>query len=90
MSHDKFTLEEIKKAFERSQGKCDCCGKTLSFNNQGRDSGRGAWEAHTSTGRVTPAILCTGEPENCHLNCSHDGDYKKPGITPKKHGGRKR
>jgi len=87
MPHDDFTTDEISRAWERSGGKCECCGKTLSFKNQGRNSGRGAWEAHMGTGRVTPAILCTGEPENCHLNCGHKGDYRNPGITPRKHRG---
>ncbi len=86
MPHDKFTKEEIRKAWIKADGHCECCGKKLSWENQGRCSGWGEWEAHHGS-RSTPVILCTGEPQNCHLNCGHDGDYQNPGITPRVHRG---
>jgi len=85
MSHERFTADEIRKAWDRSGGCCECCGEILSFQNRGRLSGRGSWEAHRGEGRVTPMVLCTGEPENCHLNCGHKGDYNSPGVTPRYH-----
>ncbi len=86
MSNYEFTEDEIEKAFDNANDQCDCCGKVLTWKNQGRDMGRGSWEAHHG-GRYTPVILCTGEPENCHLNCGHNGDYQNPGITPRVHKG---
>ena len=81
-----FTQEEIDIAFDDADGRCECCDKQLSYANQGRQSGRGSWEAHHGN-RESPVILCTGEPENCHLNCGHDGDYQNPGVTPRVHKG---
>ena len=44
----------------------------------------GSWETHHGS-RASPVILCTGEPENCHLNCGYDGNFQNPGITPRVH-----
>lgn len=52
-----FSDDVVKKAFSRADGKCECkrsrhnhpygrCGKELVWDNRGRNSGRGAWEAH--------------------------------------------
>jgi hypothetical protein len=83
-----FDDPEIIKAFERADERCECpeCRKRLSKFNQGRGSGWGAWEAHHG-GREAPVILCTGEPENCHLNCGHGGHWHNVGITPRVHRG---
>ena len=86
MSSYEYTKEEIEKAFDDANGYCECCGKLLSWKNQGRYSGRGSWEAHHGN-RFTPVILCTGEPENCHLYCGHNGDYYNQGVTPRIHKG---
>jgi hypothetical protein len=85
MPHDPFTQNEIDEAWFRSGGFCECCRKRLFVNNQGRGSGTGAWEAHCVEGPDYPLILCTGEPQNCHLNCGHDGDYQNPGVLPQFH-----
>lgn len=87
MSHEEFTEKEIDKAWYKADGTCECCGKKLVRINRGRDSGRGCWEAHLGTGRVTPMILCCGEPENCHLYCGHDGNFRNQGINPRVHKG---
>jgi hypothetical protein len=81
-----FSQDEIEAAFDDAGGKCECCGKQLAFGNSRRTGGRGAWEAHHGS-RASPVVLCTGEPENCHLNCGHDGDYQNVGITPRAHKG---
>lgn len=87
MPHDPFTAAQIETAWDRCGGYCECCRKRLSFDNQGRGSGWGAWEAHMGNGRVTPVILCTGVPESCHLYCGHNGNFQNPGITPRFHRG---
>jgi hypothetical protein len=81
-----FTPEEIEEAFERAGAMCECCHKDLSFKHSRKDPGRGQWEPHHRS-RLTPVILCTGEPENCHLNCGHNGDFYNSGITPRVHKG---
>lgn len=81
-----FIPEEIEWAFEKAGGRCECCGKMLVWRNSRANPGRGQWEAHHG-GRNSPVILCTGEPENCHLNCGHDGDFQNLGITPRVHRG---
>jgi len=85
MSYE-FTKDEVERAWNRAGGDCECCGKKLSWPNRGRKSGRGAWEAHHGS-RSSPVILCTNEPENCHLYCGHDGDFQNIGITPRVHKG---
>ncbi len=87
MSNDyEFDQDEIEAAFDAADGYCECCGKKLAWANSRRTGERGSWEAHHGS-RTSPVILCTGEPENCHLNCGHDGDYQNPGITPRTHKG---
>lgn len=81
-----FTNEEIEQAFDNAEGRCECCGKQLSWLNSRATGGRGQWEAHHGS-RDSPVILCIGGPENCHLNCGHDGDYQNEGVTPRGHKG---
>jgi len=81
-----FTAEEIEDAFYDACGECECCGKKLGWANSRNNPGWGAWEAHHGS-RSSPVILCTGEPENCHLNCGHDGNFQNEGITPRAHKG---
>jgi hypothetical protein len=85
MTEYEFTQDEVVRAWNAARGYCECCGKALSWENRGRHD-KGSWEAHHGS-RYTPVILCTGEPENCHLYCGHDGDYYNPGITPRVHKG---
>lgn len=79
-----FDADEIERAFEDAGG--ECCGKSLSFANSRRGGWRGRWEAHHGN-RASPVILCMSDPENCHLNCDHDGDWAILGITPRVHKG---
>jgi hypothetical protein len=81
-----FTSEEIERTFRAAGGRCECCGKVLSWSNSRATGGRGQWEAHHGS-RKTPVILYTGGRENCHLNCGHNGDYQNPGVTPRVHKG---
>jgi len=81
-----FSPDEIEKAFMAAGGACECCGKSLCWDNSRANPGRGQWEAHHGS-RETPVVLCTGEPENCHLNCGHNGDFRNEGITPRVHKG---
>ena len=79
-----FSNEDVKKRFDiYAKKKCECCKKELVWEN--RDKGTmGAWHAH----HVTPkkdgiddsienmTILCINNPENCHLNQGHGGNYQ--------------
>lgn len=44
-----FTQETVTTAFKRAKGKCEACGKTLSFDNRGEEGAWGAWQAHHKT-----------------------------------------
>ncbi len=55
-----FSEETVRQAWQRADGKCECtrsahshaygrCSKELVWENRGRESGRGAWEAHHKT-----------------------------------------
>ncbi len=81
-----FDSDQVERAYERAGGACECCGKRLAWANSRGNPGRGQWEAHHGS-RSSAVILCTGAPENCHLNCGHDGDYRNTGITPRAHKG---
>lgn len=81
-----FSNDNVKKRFIIvSKGRCECCKKEIIWEN--RDKGdKGAWHAH----HVNPlkngnndlisnmAILCTNEPENCHLKQGHGGPNQEP------------
>lgn len=80
-----FKDDDVKWQFYvMAKGQCECCQKELVWEN--RDKGQeGAWHAH----HVNPvnknnndlisnmAILCINEPENCHLNQGHGGNYRE-------------
>jgi hypothetical protein len=90
-SAEGFYEDEVAEAFEDADESCECCGKRLSWESRHRSDDHrstvwGRWEAHHG-GRQTPVILCVGEPENCHLNCGHEGSYRNEGITPQYHRG---
>lgn len=61
-----FSEEIVREAFKRAKGKCESCGKDLSFSNRGRDTGRGEWEAHHRT-RVSSGG--TDVLSNCKILC---------------------
>ena len=44
-----FSNETVVAAFRRANGKCETCGKTLCFENRGKEGAWGAWEAHHIT-----------------------------------------
>jgi len=69
-----FPESELKKAWERAGGRCECtrtthsnhrgkCDKQLVWENHGRGEGRGAWEAHHITAGG-PSIA-----SNCEILC---------------------
>jgi len=72
-----FSDDVVAQAWRRSGGKCECTrtghghtgrhNKELSWENRGRESGWGAWEAHHTSssggdGLSNCEILCW----NCH------------------------
>jgi len=73
-----FPTEEVTKAWKSAGGCCECrrtththsyvrCNKDLVWENRGRESGKGCWEAHhiNSNGSDTASnceILCW----DCH------------------------
>ena len=71
-----FSKEVAEKAFDNAGGVCECartshknhpgkeCGKTLSKENQGRETGWGAWEAHHKDGNPD-----NNELSNCEVLC---------------------
>ena len=72
-----FSDETVLAAWKRSGGKCECrrvshnhlynhCGKELVWNNRGRESGRGAWEAHH---RTSIHVSGSDSLSNCEILC---------------------
>lgn len=61
-----FSDAVVKEAFRKANGKCESCRKVLVFENRGRGSGRGAWEAHHRT-RVASGGADT--LSNCKILC---------------------
>lgn len=60
-----FSAQVINKAWKRSKGKCENCGKKLSSGSRGKETPMG-WEAH----HITP-VLKGGEDtlSNCKILC---------------------
>lgn len=48
----KKSNEEKRKIFERTDGKCHICRKTLCFSNYGKSAARGNWEIEHSNPRA--------------------------------------
>lgn len=67
--------------FETQGRQCADCGKELVWENWDKGD-RGAWHAHHIDGNSDNsalencACLCVNEPENCHLNVGHGGDFR--------------
>lgn len=79
-----FSAVVIRKAWDRQDGLCAACGKTLVFENYEKGN-RGAWHAHhrepsggDSLGNC--AILCVNPPENCHLLVGHVGNFRQSAM----------
>lgn len=83
--YDQIEREIAEIFYFDSKRRCDCCGKLLSFEDRGNHDSIFAWQAHFIEGWDAPLILCLGEPENCHLNCGHLGDYGHSAVFPEEH-----
>ena len=57
-----FSNDIVMRAWRRSGGRCEACGKQLSFENRVRE-GRGKWEAHSRSGRHLDSIT------DCRILC---------------------
>ena len=80
------TEREITEVFYfTAKRRCECCGKMLDFESRGDRNSVFGWEALFIDGWDTPLVLCLGQPENCHLNCGHQGDYRNPAVFPEEH-----
>ncbi len=68
-----FSEQTILEAWKRAKGRCECrrythnhtipCNKELVWENRGRETGRGAWEAHHR------GILGGDSLSNCEILC---------------------
>lgn len=83
-----FSTEVMAGRLARQDEKCACCEKALVISN--RDQGeRGAWHAHHIDGDTDNNVLsncacvCINDPENCHLNIAHNGDFQNGELAPK-------
>ena len=68
-----FPVRIVQEAWDKAGGKCERCGKKLSWDNRGRE-GWGCWEAHhrnSSLGDYLSncEILCF----ECHTNTGSFG-----------------
>lgn len=71
-----FSEETVQQAWKRSGAKCECtrsthshqgrCNKELVWENRGRETGRGAWEAHH---KVSVDSGGTDALSNCEILC---------------------
>lgn len=72
-----FSEQTVTLAWRRSGGKCECtralhdhgygrCNKDLVWENRGRESGRGAWEAHHRTSVESGG---SDNLSNCEILC---------------------
>ena len=74
-----FSKEVVAAAWNRQDGKCAYCGKTLIFRN--RDTGEfGAWQTHHrkpkhlgGTDTLHNCVIFCINPPNCHFNIGHGG-----------------
>lgn len=72
----KFPDDVVASAWARAGGRCECtrlthghsgrCNKQLVWENRGRETGRGAWEAHH---RVSQAAGREPIYSNCEILC---------------------
>ena len=81
-----FPKEVAQDRFVKQGGRCACCGKLLVSRN--RDLGsQGAWHAHHIDGDTDNnvlsncAVVCINDPENCHLNVAHSGDFTNGSLA---------
>lgn len=48
-----FDRGDLRRIFDRTDGRCHLCGKRLCFNNYGRFGRRAAWEVEHSVARAS-------------------------------------
>lgn len=81
-----FLEADINWRWDRQDGQCARCGKTLEPYNRDK-SLRGAWHAHHIDGDPSNstahnlAILCINTP-NCHL-WAHHGNTSSDAVVPR-------
>lgn len=61
-----FSALTVELAWNRANGHCESCGKTLSWNKRGIEGACGAWEAHHKT-----SVAAGGSDalSNCKILC---------------------
>jgi hypothetical protein len=80
------SIEEER--FKRQGGRCALCGKRLVLENYEKGE-ENAWASHHIDGDSSNnvidncAVVCINEPENCHLNSAHTGDFSFGVLAPK-------
>jgi 5-methylcytosine-specific restriction endonuclease McrA len=72
----KYTPEKLRLIYDRTDGRCHICRKTLSFVNYGNQGSKGAWEVEHSKARARGG---TDHGNNLYASCIYCNRSK--GVT---------
>lgn len=83
-----FPVEISVERFDKQNAQCALCDKEIVWLNTKKGE-KGAWAAHHIDGDADNNVLsncacvCINDPQNCHLNIAHSGDFKDGELAPK-------
>ena len=72
----------------KQAGKCAACGDPLTKESRTKGE-QGAWQAHHIDGDPDNndlsncTVLCINDPNSCHLNVGHSGNFDGGELAPK-------
>lgn len=81
-----YTKEELRKIYDRTEGRCHICRKQLAFKNYGAPGERGAWEVEHSVPRAKGGSNRRQNLYPAHVTCNRAKGSRSTSQARAKHG----
>lgn len=84
-----FTVDQLRRIHDRTDGNCHICGKKTYFNNYGKFGARGAWEVEHSVCKANGGTSHGNNLYAAHISCNRSKGTCTS-RTARSHNGRSR
>ncbi len=81
-----FSKKELRKIYDRTNGKCHLCHKKLAFTNYGLMYLKGAWEVEHSNPKSMGGTNRLNNLYPAHISCNRSKNNKSTKSARSKHG----